>query len=410
MPSNDAGPEGSESNQDQEVRDDVEILKFSELGLPYDVQKAVNRLNFTDCTEVQSQVLPYSLSQHDVCAQANTGTGKTAAFLTTILSHHIEYPLGRANQLGSPRSLILAPTRELTLQIKQDMNALSTFTDVRSIAVVGGKRVKDQRDKLTKSPIEVIIATPGRLIDFIRQGLIHLDKVEILVIDEADRMLDMGFIPDVRRIVSQTPNRSRRQTMFFSATFNRDVYRLVEQWMYEPIKVKVEPESIAAESIEQHFWVVTKEEKSQVLQQLIQQSNPDRTLIFVNRRSKVKQVSKSLRRYDINCEGLSGDLPQRKRSAILERFKSGKTKHIVATDVAGRGLHIEGISHVVNYDLPDQAEDYVHRIGRTGRAGASGISISFVSESDGFVVPEIGALLGEEPFCTPPDFRRVSHS
>ena len=379
-------------------------LSFTELGLPASVQRAIDELEFKACTPVQSQVLPYSLSQHDVCAQANTGTGKTAAFLATILAQHIEFPLQQANPIGSPRALILAPTRELTMQIKQDMNALSKHTKIRSLAVVGGKKIKEQHDKLTKHPIEVIIATPGRLLDFMGQGLLDLSRVEILVIDEADRMLDMGFIPDVRRIVRQTPERRRRQTMFFSATFNDDVRRLIEQWMFEPVRIEIPSESIAADSIDQRFWIVGRDEKPQILFEFMTRSNPSRTLIFVNRRSEVKKVMKSLQRRNVSCEGLSGDMPQRKRTAALTRFKSGKTRHIVATDVAGRGLHVEGITHVVNYDLPDIVEDYVHRIGRTGRAGAEGISISFVSESDGFVLPELEELLGKKLDCTVPSY------
>ncbi|MCY4094145.1 MAG: DEAD/DEAH box helicase [Gammaproteobacteria bacterium] len=383
---------------------DSELLSFAELGLPKSVQRAIDELDFTTCTPVQSQVLPYSLSQYDVCAQANTGTGKTAAFLTTILSQHIEFPRNRANPIGSPRALILAPTRELTMQIKQDMNALCKYTEISSLAVVGGKRIKEQRDVLTNRRIDVVIATPGRLLDFMGQGLLDLSRVEILVIDEADRMLDMGFIPDVRRIVRQTPERRRRQTMFFSATFNDDVRRLIDQWMFEPIRVEIPSESIAADSIDQRFWIVGRDDKRRTLYEFMKQCDPSRTLIFVNRRSEVKKVMKSLQKRKVRCEGLSGDMPQRKRTAALNRFKNGEIRHIVATDVAGRGLHVEGITHVVNFDLPDVVEDYVHRIGRTGRAGAEGISISFVSEADGFVLPELEALLGHKVNCTRPDY------
>ena len=393
-----------ESSVGTAERTPVELLSFAELALPENVQRAIEALEFDVCTEVQSQVLPYSLSQHDVCAQANTGTGKTAAFLTTILAHHLEHPQNRPNPKGSPRALIIAPTRELTMQIEQDMKGLSKFTKIRSLAVIGGKRSKDQRDKLRKQTIEVIIATPGRLLDFMGQGLIDLSRVEILVLDEADRMLDMGFIPDVRRIVRQTPHRQQRQTMFFSATFNTYVRRLINQWMYEPIQIEVPSENIAADSIEQKFWIVSQNEKRNILNEFFERCKPERTLIFVNRRSEVKKVVGSLQKANIRCEGLSGDLPQRKRTATLSRFKRGDVRHIVATDVAGRGLHVEGISHVINYNLPDIVEDYVHRIGRTGRAGAVGISISFVSESDGFVLPELEELLGNAISCTLPSF------
>ncbi|MYD43000.1 MAG: DEAD/DEAH box helicase [Gammaproteobacteria bacterium] len=387
--------------------EEEELLAFTELALPRSVQKGIDRLEFKTCTKVQSQVLPYSLSQYDVCAEANTGTGKTAAFLTTILAQQIEYPLETPNANGAPRALVLAPTRELTMQIKQDMNALSKFTKVRSLAVVGGKRVKDQRDKLRHNRIDVIIATPGRLLDFMQQGLVDLSRVEILVIDEADRMLDMGFIPDVRRIVRRTPHRRDRQTMFFSATFNDDVRRLIKQWMFEPVQFDVPDESIAADSIEQHFWIVEHRKKNRVLHEFMKRCNPERTLIFVNRRSHVKQVVKALKDRGVQCEGLSGDMQQRKRTAALNRFKRGETRHVVATDVAGRGLHVEGISHVVNYDLPDIVEDYVHRIGRTGRAGAIGKSISFVSEADGFVVPDLEELLGQSIDCMLPNYEMV---
>lgn len=394
----DPGPEGLASQGK---------LSFTELALPADLQKNIDKLGFKSCTEVQSRVLPYSLSQHDVCAQANTGTGKTAAFLTTLLVHCIEQPVRKTPEIGVPRCLVLAPTRELALQIKQDLNGLSKRLGIDSLAVIGGKRVDEQKNALVSKPIEIVIATPGRLLDFMTQGIIDTTQVEILVIDEADRMLDMGFIPAVRRIVRRTPHRKERQTMFFSATFNNDVRRLIEQWMFEPVQVEIESESIAAKSIYQRFWYVSKLEKNSVLTKFFKQCQPASVLIFVNRRSEVKRVTSYLNKKGIVCEGLSGDMEQRKRTATLNRFKEGRTKHIVATDVAGRGLHIEGISHVVNYDLPDVVEDYVHRIGRTGRAGATGVSISLVSESDGFVLPDLEDLLGDKIECTQPDFNLV---
>lgn len=380
---------------------------FNDFGLPKGVQRAIDELGFTTCTEVQGEVLPHSLSQHDVCAQANTGTGKTAAFLATILTYFVEFPLDTGRVTGRPRALVLAPTRELALQIKEDFNALNKHTRFRGVALVGGKKSKEQREYLKKGPVDLVVATPGRLLDFMQQGQVELSKVEILVIDEADRMLDMGFIPTVRRIVRHTPHREERQTMFFSATFNVDVRRLIDQWMFEPIRIEVQPESIAAHTVDQRFWIVDKGEKERMLSRFMKERKPDRTLVFVNRRSSVKSVVKALRKREIACEGMAGDMPQHKRSAALARFKSGKTRHIVATDVAGRGLHIEGITHVINYDLPDIVEDYVHRIGRTGRVGTTGISISFVSEQDGFVLPELEDLLQEKLVCTEPDLKSV---
>ena len=397
------------SSLDTKPSDSPTNLRFEEFALPPALQANIDALGFATCTDVQSQVLPYSLAQHDVCAQANTGTGKTAAFLATILSHCIEQDPALPARIGLPRCLVLAPTRELALQINQDMRALSKGTGIKSLAVVGGKRLSEQRDRLQNEFIEVVIATPGRLLDFMSQGTVDLTRVEILVIDEADRMLDMGFIPTVRRIVRRTPHRNQRQTMFFSATFNTDVRRLIQQWMYEPVEVEIESESIAADSVDQRFWLVSKDEKNRTLAEFFRKVKPERTLIFVNRRSEVKRVVKYLVKHNVRCEGMSGDMQQRKRTATLSRFKNGQTRHIVATDVAGRGLHIEGISHVINYDLPDIAEDYVHRIGRTGRAGATGISISLVSESDGFVLPDLEDLLENKIECTSPDLEAVSH-
>ena len=227
--------------------------------------------------------------------------------------------------------------------------------------------------------------------------------MEILVIDEADRMLDMGFIPDVRRIVYQTPKKRSRQTLFFSATFNDDVMNLAQQWTVDPMHVAIQPDSVATDTVDQKFWHVERSEKAATLLRFLKEHDPAHTLVFVNRRDAGRRLVDYLTRHGVDCEGLAGDIPQRKRLATLNRFKEGKINLVVATDVAGRGIHVEGISHVVNYDLPEDAEDYVHRIGRTGRAGATGISISFVSEDDAFNLPAIEEFIGESVICTHPD-------
>ncbi|HBP14126.1 MAG: DEAD/DEAH box helicase [Pseudomonadota bacterium] len=385
------------------MHDDEDALTFTEFALPPTITSAIGDLGFTHCTPIQGAVLPYSLSDYDITGQAQTGTGKTAAFLITILAQQIEFSPGEPRPTGAPRALVLAPTRELALQIEADARDLSRHTSTHVVAVVGGMDFDRQQKQLENRPVDILVATPGRLIDFCNRRVISLRKVEILVIDEADRMLDMGFIPDVRRIVYQTPKKRDRQTLFFSATFNDDVMNLADQWTIDPMHVVIQPEQVAVETVDQRFWHTAKADKPGTLVEFIRQKKPSHTLVFVNRRDQARHLVSHLNRQGIDCEGLAGDIPQRKRLATLNRFKEGTTNLVVATDVAGRGIHVEGISHVINYDLPEDAEDYVHRIGRTGRAGASGISISFVSEDDAFNLPAIEAFIGTGIVCTHPD-------
>ena len=376
---------------------------FAGYGLPEPLARAIDDLGFERCTPVQSEVLPYSLSDYDITGQAQTGTGKTAAFLITILTRHHEHPLERPNPPGTPRALILAPTRELALQIESDALDLSKHLDATTVAVFGGLDFNRQIDRLRGGDVDILVATPGRLLDFCGRGVVDLKRVETLVIDEADRMMDIGFIPDVRRIIYQTPHKRQRQTLFFSATFNDDVMRLARQWTLDPVHVAIEPESIAAEAVDQYFWMLSDAEKRDTIVRFVNRQQPGRTLVFVNRRDGVHGLVRYLHRRGIECEGLAGDIPQRRRLATLNRFKRGEVALVVATDVAGRGIHVEGITHVINFDLPEDAEHYVHRIGRTGRAGATGTSISFVSQSDAFNLPAIEEFLGHAVECTLPD-------
>ena len=380
-----------------------DTIVFQDLALPPPVMEAINDLGFVHCTPIQGEVLPYSLSDYDVTGQAQTGTGKTAAFLVTILARQLEFPRERPLPPGAARSLVLAPTRELAMQIESDAWDLARYTNLRVVSLVGGIDYARQRDMLRDGPVDILVATPGRLLDFCGQRLANLGSVEVLVIDEADRMLDMGFIPDVRRIVYQTPKKRERQTMFFSATFNDDVMNLARQWTLDPMHVAIQPESPAVETVEQRFWALARDKKRSTLLDFIRKHEPDHTLVFVNRRDLARRLVEYLQGRDVKCEGLAGDIPQRKRLATMQRFKEGATNLVVATDVAGRGIHVEGISHVINYDLPEDAEDYVHRIGRTGRAGASGIAISFVSEDDAWDLPAIETLLGHPIQTTSPD-------
>jgi len=377
-------------------------MRFQDFDLPVEVMHAISDLNFRYCTPIQAGILPKLLDGFDAAGRAQTGTGKTAAFLISIIKHLLGNPFPEGTHSGkqpsrkAPRALILAPTRELVLQIKKDADSLAKYSGLHIVAVLGGIEYKQQKEILASERIDIVVATPGRLLDFKKQGSIRLDKVEILVIDEADRMLDMGFIPDVRRIIESTPPKSQRQTMLFSATLTPEVNRLASRWTREPSIVEIEPEQVVVKTIKQIFYLTTDSEKFKILYNLIAVRGLQRVMVFVNRKDTARELKDRLSSHGINCALLSGDVEQVRRIKRLENFRSGKTKVLVATDVAARGLHVEGISHVVNYTLPENPEDYVHRIGRTGRAGASGTSISFATETDGFNVPAIKKYLGEE--------------
>ena len=363
-------------------------MRFCDLELCPEVLAAVQVLGFLYCTEIQKLCLPFALAGRDLAAKAQTGTGKTAAFLSTLITKFRRHPLEGERKHGAPRALVLAPTRELAIQIHDDAEALARFTDLNCLVIFGGMDHEKQRRELD-APVDILVGTPGRIIDYIQSGDLDLSKAEVLVIDEADRMLDMGFIPDVRRIVYHLPRPGVRQTMLFSATLEPAVLRLVDSWMKEPEFVESEPQHIVTDLIDQRFYAVLDEQKMAVLLHVIREEKPERMIIFGNRKDKNMSVAARLFEYGEDAELLSGDVPQEKRLKILDRFREGKTRILVATDVAARGIHVDGISHVVNYDLPEQADDYVHRIGRTGRAGEHGISISFADEFGSFVLPQL---------------------
>ena len=363
-------------------------MRFCDLELCPEVLAAVQVLGFLYCTEIQKLCLPFALAGRDLAAKAQTGTGKTAAFLSTLITRFRRHPLEGERKHGAPRALVLAPTRELAIQIHDDAEALARFTDLNCLVIFGGMDHEKQRRELD-APIDILVGTPGRIIDYSQSGDLDLSKAEVLVIDEADRMLDMGFIPDVRRIVYHLPRPGVRQTMLFSATLEPAVLRLVDSWMKDPEFVESEPQHIVTDLIDQRFYAVLDEQKMAVLLHVIREEKPNRMIIFGNRKDKNMSVAARLFEYGEDAELLSGDVPQEKRLKILDRFREGKTRILVATDVAARGIHVDGISHVVNYDLPEQADDYVHRIGRTGRAGEHGISISFADEFGSFVLPQL---------------------
>jgi ATP-dependent RNA helicase RhlB len=377
--------------------------RFHDLDLPLTIMHAIADLGYQYCTPIQAQILPRALTGSDATGKAQTGTGKSAAFLINIYSQLLRKPPLEERQPGVPRVLILAPTRELALQIEKDARAIGKYTDIQIQSVFGGLGYNKQRKALEEKIVDIIVATPGRLLDFHRQKLVRLNRVEILVIDEADRMLDMGFIPDVRKIVYSTPSKDKRQTMFFSATLTAEVERLAVQWTRNPVHVEIEPEHVEAESVNQLIYIVTTEEKFALLVNLIVLQNLERVLVFANRRDQTKRLADRLKQYQINTAVLSGDIPQNKRIRTLEDFRNGKVRVLVATDVAARGLHVEDISHVINFTLPRNPEDYVHRIGRTGRAGATGTSVSFACEADSFYIPPIEEYLGHSLSCVQPD-------
>lgn len=363
---------------------------FTDLPLSQPVLRAVQDLGFTQLTAIQSQILPYTLANQDAIGQAQTGTGKTATFLITIIEALLKRPFAtdEARYLGEPRAVIMAPTRELAQQIFDDCQALSKYTKLHSVCIMGGTNYDTQQHELERQYVDILVATPGRLIDLMYKNMIYLDRVEVLVLDEADRMLDMGFIPDIKRLVRRMPPNTDRQSLLFSATFNQDVMNLAYRWLHEPQFVEIEPEHKTSDLVEQQFYLLTEAQKLPALNQILNDEDVDKVIVFANRKDQVKRLYHKLRQ-NHKVAMLSGDVIQQKREKYLQRFKDGDVSVLVATDVAGRGIHVDEISHVVNYTLPDQPDDYVHRIGRTGRAGRTGISISFISEDDAFNLPAL---------------------
>ncbi|WP_245841209.1 ATP-dependent RNA helicase RhlB [Pseudomonas abyssi] len=379
--------------------------RFHDFPLPDSLMRAIQDQGFSYCTPIQAAVLGSTLRGHDAIGRAQTGTGKTAAFLVSTVTQLLETPPPDERFMGEPRALIIAPTRELVMQIASDAEGLTKHCPLNVMTFVGGMDLDKQLKQLEQRYCDILVATPGRLLDFCNRGEVHLDLLEVLVLDEADRMLDMGFIPQVRQIIRQTPRKGDRQTLLFSATFSDDVMNLARQWTENPAVVEIEPERPASENVTQKVYAVSSADKYKVLYNLVTQLELDRVMVFANRKDEVRRVQERLMRDGINAAQLSGDVPQQKRVRTLENFKSGKLQVLVATDVAGRGIHIDGISHVVNYTLPEDPEDYVHRIGRTGRAGAKGTSISLAGEDDAFQVPPIEELLGNKLECIPPEER-----
>lgn len=376
-------------------------VRFHDFDLHPNLMRAIHQVGYKYCSPIQAQSLPITLAGHDALGRAQTGTGKTAAFLICVIQDLLSNPLAE-RYAGEARALILAPTRELVLQIAEDARNLTRFSPLTVHTLVGGVDYNKQLNQLGQEFVDILVATPGRLLDFSSSRHVYLDQVEILVIDEADRMLDMGFIPQVRRIERMCPRKNSRQTLMFSATFSNEVLRLADQWMHEPVRVEIEPESVATDTVKQHVYLVSTEEKFTLLYNLLQVEGIETLMVFANRRDECRDLHRKLCAYGLRAGLLSGEIQQNKRVKTLDAFKSGELQVLVATDVAGRGIHINDVSHVVNFTLPEEPEDYVHRIGRTGRAGQKGISISFACEDDAFRLPAIEKLLGQPIQCEQP--------
>ena len=374
--------------------------RFHDFDLPAEVMHGIADLGFKYCTEIQALSLEQALAGKNIAGKAQTGSGKTAAFLVAILTRYLRTPESRAKTGGNPRALVIAPTRELVIQICKDADAIGKYCGLKSLAVYGGMDYDRQKKEVLSSPVDLLVATPGRLLDFVKSRVINLANVDTLVIDEADRMLDKGFIPDVRRIMSYLPPKNKRTTMLYSATLDDTVMRLAMNWMEEPFKAEVESETNATDTVKQVVYVIQAKDKFKVLYNHIALHPNARTIVFCNRKSTTEDVYASLKVRHVSVEMLSGDVNQNKRLKVLDAFRDGEVKVVVATDVAGRGIDIKGLEYVINFDFPYEAEDYVHRIGRTGRAGSTGVAISFADEFESCQIPDIEKYINESLKCT----------
>lgn len=373
--------------------DHLSEVTFASLDLPDQLRAGLADAGFEFCTPIQAEALPIALTGKDVAGQAQTGTGKSAAFLLAAFNHMLKNPAPEGRTRTQPRCVILAPTRELAVQIHKDALLLGKHTGFKQVLVFGGTGYEQQRKDL-EAGVDVLIGTPGRLIDYFKQRIFDLKQVQVAILDEADRMFDLGFIDDIRYVLRRMPPAEQRLNMLFSATLSQKVLELAYEDMDDPTKVTIEPEKVTADRIRQVVYYTANEDKLPLLVHLLRSGHLDRTIVFVNMKREAEKVQRWLEQNSVHAEQISGDVPQRKRLSLMRDFSSGTLPVLVATDVASRGLHIPNVSHVINYDLPQDAEDYVHRIGRTARAGASGDAISFACEHYAFHLPEVEEYIG----------------
>lgn len=373
----------------------MSTIRFDALDLAEPVRRGIEDAGFVECTPIQASTLPFALAGRDVAGQAQTGTGKTAAFLIATFNRLNRGPEPKRHAMSKPRVLIVAPTRELVVQIHKDAELLGRHCNLRIHGVYGGVDYNKQLQRL-KDGVDVLIGTPGRLIDYYKQRAYGLDAVEVIVIDEADRMFDMGFIDDIRYMLRKLPPPEQRQSFLYSATLSHRVLELAYEHMNEVERVAISENQVTAENVTQEVYHVGLREKFSLLLGLLAREKPSRALLFVNTRGGAAWLSDQLEAHGHQAGALAGNIDQRKRLKLLERFKRGDLAILVATDVASRGLHIEQVSHVINYDLPQDPEDYVHRIGRTARAGASGKAISLACETYVYSLEAIEEFIGHK--------------
>ena len=366
--------------------------RFSNLELSNSILRSLGDANFEHCSPIQDKALPLALRDKDIAGQAQTGTGKTAAFLLATFQRLIN---DESETIKNPRAIIIAPTRELAIQIHKDALLLSSHLDLKFALIYGGTDYKKQLQQI-KANVDIVIGTPGRIIDFYKQKAFSLDNLQVMVLDEADRMFDMGFIKDIRFLLRRMPAPEKRLNMLFSATLSFKVTELAYEHMNNPIMIKIETEAVTSKAINQFAFSPANDQKMPLLFGILNSHKPERCIIFVNTKRVAEQLNNFLDANDYKAAALSGDVPQEKRQRLLNSFQENKLSIMIATDVAARGLHIPDVSHVINYDLPQDVEDYVHRIGRTARFGASGEAISFVCEEYAYSMPDIEDFIGEK--------------
>ncbi len=370
-------------------------LTFESLQIPESLKRGIAELGYTRCTPIQAQTLPVALAGRDVAGQAQTGTGKTAAFLIALLNRLLTHPAGAGKPLNAPRAIVIAPTRELAVQIHSDAEGIAKYAGLKLAIVFGGVDYDKQR-RILEEGVDVLIGTPGRIIDYFKQGVFDLRHIEVAVMDEADRMFDLGFIKDIRFILRRLPNPALRLTMMFSATLSHRVMELAYEHMNNPELIRIEPDKMTVDRVKQVLYFPATEEKIPLLMGLLRRIDARRTMVFVNTKRIAEVLERTLTANGFVAQALSGDVPQNKRLKMMRDFHDGEIAVLIATDVASRGLHIPDVSHVFNFDLPNDAEDYVHRIGRTARAGAEGDAISFGCEEYAISLPDIERYIGHQ--------------
>ncbi len=375
------------------IKKHLSSTRFADLALPQPIKNALAEADYTYCTPIQAKSLPIALEGGDVAGQAQTGTGKTMAFLLAVFNHLIKHPSPKPLQGNQPRAIILAPTRELAVQIHKDASFLAKHTGLSLALIYGGEGYDEQRKQLSAG-VDILIGTTGRIIDYYKQGELDLSNIQSVVLDEADRMFDLGFIKDIRFLFQQMPAAQKRLNLVFSATLSLRVQELAYEEMEEPTHVHIEPEKMLSGRITEELFSPAHEDKIKLLLTLIEDDWPEKAIVFSNTKYSCENVFNWLKNDKHRVGLLTGDVSQKKRLSILEGFTNGSLDILVATDVAARGLHIPDVSHVFNYDLPDDCEDYVHRIGRTGRAGATGHAITFACEKYMYNLPAIETYIG----------------